>query len=138
MIYRYNSFNKYDLLFVDFKVINMMVKDPIFAHSTLRYQRVLYIFDIIVAAFLHFFDCRLLKSFKNVIFRLTGLKQRANFRPSKRCSWLIALPPICGTHISIVPFDSSPSSVFVASIFIIHNDFHIHDLRILLEVALNQ
>ena len=36
-IYRYKLFNKYELLSVDFKVINMMVENPIFADPTQRY-----------------------------------------------------------------------------------------------------
>ena len=115
-----------------------MVENPIFAHSTKRYKRVLYILDIVIAIFLHFLDCWLLKSFEDVIIRLARLKKWTALWSSKGSSWLIALSPICGTHISIVSFDRSPPSIFVARIFIIHDDLHIDNLRILLKVALNE
>lgn len=67
-------FNKYDLLPVDLKVINMMVENPILVQTIQRYQRILYILYIVITAFFHFFYSRLLKSFENIIIRLSRLK----------------------------------------------------------------
>ncbi len=115
----------------------MMIEYPLFAYSYhLWYQRVLYVFNIVIIAFFELFHRRLLESFENIIVRLTRLKKWANLWPSKRRSWHIALLSlICGTHVTVVSFDGWPSTEFLTSIIIIDNYFHIHDLWVLLKIA---